>query len=141
MCGLDIPALAPAARPFLIPFWSPVIAPQSHARHLPHFQPRGSSGLALPQLTLVSLVTECSGAAPTPRRGRRNTQGFSRVLHACRLTCRGLECVLLFHFMLDELCKAVSDLCPKTPSSHVSLAARCLPGLGSVHGPVFSRPR
>ena len=56
---------------------------QGHARHSPHFQPRGSSGLARPPLTLVSLVTECSGAAPTPRRAGGTHWGFlESFMHA-----------------------------------------------------------
>lgn len=108
--------------PSLFPSDLVVIAPsRSRPRHSPFSAP--PLIWLGPQLTLVSLATECSGCSP-PRGGRRNTLGFSRVLHAHRLTCRGLECVLLFRFMLNELCKAVSGLCPKNSTQPRLLAAR-----------------
>lgn len=93
--------------------------PSGHARHCLIFSP-GASDLGSASADFGVLGYRMFWGCLPPRGGRRNTLGFSRVLHAHRPTCRGLECGLLFRFMLNELCKAVSGLCPKTPPSRAS---------------------
>ena len=60
---------------------------------------------------------------------------FSRVLDPSRLNCRCLGFVLLLPFMLDELCKAVSDCVLNHHPAMSPWLLTATPGWGEYRAP------